>query len=524
MNFYNQKLFIGYDSIFFPPTTPNGKKNCFFFFGENTNFIETYNFLNIKPQFFRHVFVPTISKPRSYLTPEYNKVLKDHKLLPIKGVMGDYSRVDKHNFFFDGTRYLNAVDLQYRILRYDTGIGTKFYTEYINSISGINKESYDTTILYAVNLDKPIPTKLQYKKSFVLYNLLLLHSKGKIEKLPFEKIVLFIYNKDGGRYIKLFDTQLANNNLSRVRNFLIKLEQSTDPNTHEDNKIDQDSKITSTESKIVSKSRTGIVSDAIKSFFKSDSLVARTDELQDPNKIVTRSLAYKVSGDPERAKEIAKSIDRKSDEKKKEFVEELSVQILPREKAINTSTDIILKSLDIPKILDFQSPGHILNKRKIDFKENLKADVIDAFGTLATKDIPLKVKKVEIKEIHTGPNEIYKTIKDRYLIDLEDDKGDIHSVHVDFPHLTDNGSFLVNGLQKVLITQLIRFPIFFPKIDTGRFESSYSVMKINSKSLQNGAYLILFMGSYKLPLLMWLGYKYGLKSALEDYGVTYTIN
>lgn len=523
MNFYSQKLFIPYRDIFFPSKTPDGKANCLFFYGENVNFIETYNFLQIKKQFVKHVFVPTIVRPRSYLSPDYYKVLKDHKLIPIKGNLGDYTKLYGFNFFFDATRYLNTVDLQYNVKRYESGIGAKFYNSFINSASGIDKNEFNTTILYAVNTDKPMSNKLIYKKAFVFYNMILLHSQGKLEKLPFERIILFSYNSKEASYVKLYDANDTNNNLVRFKNILTNLEQITDPNSEETNRNDHLSDLTANESKLVSKGNHGLIRSAIKSFMSSDSRIDRDDVIKSPDNLVTRSVVYNMVGDSDKAKLIAQKLERKSEEKQKEAIDKMASQILPREPAISTARNYILKSIDIPKMVDYQGPGHILTKRKVDFHQNLKKDIIDAFKTLEVKDIPLTFNKMEIKEIESGPSEIYKTIKDRYFIQLQDKDGSLHDVHIDIPHLTDNGSFIVNGQQKVLINQLVRFPIFFPSVNIGRFESSYSVMKLNSKELQNGAYIILFMGSYKIPLLMWLGYKYGLSQSLKDYGVTYSI-
>jgi DNA-directed RNA polymerase beta subunit len=138
--------------------------------------------------------------------------------------------------------------------------------------------------------------------------------------------------------------------------------------------------------------------------------------------------------------------------------------------------------------------------------------------------MPLKFKSIKVDVIESGASEIYKTIKDRYEVVLEDTNGVKNVVNVDVPHLTDNGSFLVNGQQKVIVNQIVRFPIFFPSINVARFESSYSVLKIHSKELTTGSYLIIFLGSYKIPLVMLLSYLYGLNSVLDEYKIKYSIS
>lgn len=523
MNFYFQKLFVPYETLILPLNSPTGKNNCFYFYGENVNFIETYNFLNIKKQNFKHIFVPTVDRPRSFLTPEYYKILKDRQLIPVKGRLGEYSKLHPFNFFFDATKYLNAIDLKYNVKQFNTGIGPKLYREYINTISGIDKTVFDTTLLYAVNLDKPIPNKLFHRKIFVIFDMLQLHFAGKLETLPFEKVNLFIFNKDGGRYIKLYDVNAKNNNINRVKQLLLDLQQNTDGITDEDNQADHTIQLATNQSKMVNKNNELAIQSAMKNYTKADSNIDKEKDFENTENLITKSVIYNMVGNIDQAKQIAKSLDKKAPEQRKEIINKLSENLLVREPATNSSTNLIIKSADVPRALDYQSPAHILNKRFIDFKVNLKTDIEDAFKLLAEKDVPLKLKKVEIKEVHSGPSEIYKTIKDRYFIDLEDVDGNIHNVHIDIPHLTENGSFLVNGQNKILVNQLVRVPIFFPTIETARFESSYSVMKIHSKSLQNGAYLICFAGSYKFPILMWLALKFGLTDALNDYGVKYRI-
>lgn len=523
MNYNNQKLYIPTDKIFIPPKTTEGKKNCFFFYGENVNFSECYNFLNIRREQMRLVFVPTIVKPRSYLTPEYAKEIRDFKLLPVKGLVGDYSKLHGRNFFFEGTSYLNAINSRYKILRYNAGVGFKLYSSYLESLSGIDKDEFDTTLLYCINLDKSFQKKLMFKRIFPVFFMLFQYFTGKRKTLPFEKFVLFVYTSEGGRYIKLYDSKLKNNNIVRIKNILINIQSTDNPNIEKDNDNYDTSELAATESDLVSMKDEYVVKTAIHNYTSSDSDHINDTTVKDKDKLITRSLAYNLVGDIEKAKEIANKIDSQSIEKRKEIIQKMSSQLLPKERAKSTSRNMIVSSADVPRLVDYQDPGHILNKRKVDFKENLKSDILDAFKTLEEKDIPLKVKSLEIKEVHSGPSEIYKTIKDRYLIELEDNKGDIHNIHVDIPHLTENGDFLVNGQHKVLINQLVRFPIFFPKILTARFESSYSVMKIHSKTLQNAAYFIMFAGSYKFPLLMYMAYKYGLLEILKDFGVKYEI-
>lgn len=524
MNFNNIKLFIPYQNLILTQNTLDGKNNCFYFYGENVNFIETYNFLNFRRQYIKHVFVPSTAKPRSFLTPDYTKVLRDRNLLPIKGRIGEYSKLKGLNFFFDATRYLNTLDKVYKIQRYNIGYGASLYNEYVMSSQGIDKSSFDTTLLYAINTDKPVPLKFEYKKNYIIFKMLFDYSKGNIEKLPFEKVVLFIFNKDGGQFVKIYDQTAPNNNITRVRKMLMGIQQISDNVTIDDNNNEHIATAVSIESKLVEPEKENIVKTAIKNYLKSNNEINKNITDQNSDSLVTKAVVYNMVGNIEQSHEIAKQLEKVTPEKRKQIINKLSVEILPRPDCQNASTNMIIKSIDVPKILDYQSPEHIFQKRKSDFHDKLKTDIEDAFKILEKKNMPLKFKSIKVDVIESGSSEIYKTIKDRYEVVLEDTEGNENVVNVDVPHLTENGSFLVNGQQKVLVNQLVRFPIFFPSINVARFESSYSVMKIHSKELTTGSYLILFMGSYKLPLIMYLAYKYGFSEVLKEYGIEYSIS
>lgn len=524
MNFNNTKLFIPYQNLVLTQKTLDGKNNCFYFYGENVNFIETYNFLNFRRQYIKHVFVPSTVKPRSFLTPEYLKVLRDRNLLPIKGRMGEYSKLHGLNFFFDATRYLNTLDKVYRIQRYNIGYGASLYNEYVTSAQGIDKDSFDTTLLYAINTDKPVSLKFEYKKNYIIFKMLFDYSKGDLKELPFEKVVVFMFNKDGGRFIKIYDKNATNNNIVRVRKMLMQIQQMSDNTTIINNNHEQIATSVSIESKLVAPENQNVIQTAVKSYLKSNNEIDKNVTDKNSDSLITKAIVYNVVGNAESAHKIAKQIDNETPEIRKQIINKLSAQILPRPKCENASTNMIIKSIDVPAILDYQSPEHIFQKRKSDFRDKLKTDIEDAFKILEKKSMPLIFKSIKVDVIESGASEIYKTIKDRYEVVLEDTNGVKNVVNVDVPHLTDNGTFMVNGQQKVIVNQIVRFPIFFPSINVARFESSYSVLKIHSKELTTGSYLIIFLGSYKIPLIMLLSYLYGLNSVLDEYKIKYSIS
>ncbi len=351
-------------------------------------------------------------------------------------------------------------------------------------------------------------------------------AKNPSTELSFDSLVMFVYNSTGGKFIKLFDKNLKTNDIMKLRNIVIKL--STSEENLNDN-IDLTSNLAAEEVESnhnIPSHLTATVKSAVRSFMKSGSMLNPAQEIttkKDTEHIIKRALVYNATGSDMKSKQIVKKLDQLPPEKQQKVLNRYASHVLVKDKSVSVATHNLVKAADPAALTDYEWPKHIFQKRYNDFSQNLRSDINDAFSTLNKKDIPLRVEKIKVNKVETGPSEILKTIKDRYFITLKDKNDEDHEVHIDIPHLTKNGTFMVNGQEKVLVNQLIRFPIFFPAVNVGRFQSSFSVLKINSKALRQGAYFILFMGSYKTPLIMYLAYRYGLKPALEEYGVKYRI-
>ena len=82
MNYFNMRLWTATDDIMIPPMGKDGKNVCLIFFGKNTNFSETYNFLNLNRNNVRYVNVPTVTYPiKSWMTPDIRKNILGFKLI-----------------------------------------------------------------------------------------------------------------------------------------------------------------------------------------------------------------------------------------------------------------------------------------------------------------------------------------------------------------------------------------------------------------------------------------------------------
>jgi hypothetical protein len=88
---------------------------------------------------------------------------------------------------------------------------------------------------------------------------------------------------------------------------------------------------------------------------------------------------------------------------------------------------------------------------------------------------------------------------------MKDEFGNIHEPKIEIPRIDPNrGTFKLNGKTKCLMNQIIQTPITFPKPYNSRFESSYSIFRINSKRYKRQTkttkdQLEIYIGSFKLP-------------------------
>lgn len=531
MNFKNLKLWTPTETLTIPPIGiedgTNKKNICFFYIGDNVSFLDSYNSFNINKKAIRYLYIPTILKPvKAWMDPALRKRILKYGLRPVKGLLGNYSDLEEKNFFFDTSLYFNALDNRYKITRYNTEKIISFYSNFLKSLEGIPSEKYEKTIIYSFNLDKPINESMVLKRFYPLYYMLLQWEKDKANTIPFDKIILFLYNTEGCRFIKIFDIFSNNNNVSRIKSIITRIK-TTEKKRDIDGKNILASNMAEEEAKLsdnISTKLSNKIKSAVWNYLKTDNSIKAKDlNSKNINSIARTSVLYHAIGDPVRAKVISKHLDSLPPEKQKEIVNKFATHILPKDPSVSVARDSIVKMSRPEQLIDYQWPQHIFKKRKIDFNENLKKDIFDAFSTLNKKNIPLKVKSIDVKKVETGPSEIYKTIKDRYIIKLEDQNKKEQEVYVDFPRIDEWGAFDLNGAKWILVNQLVRFPIFFPSINVGRFESSFSTMKIISKELQKGAYFLAFLGSYKLPLIMLLGYMKSFSHVMKDYGITYKI-
>ncbi len=526
MNYRSIPLWTPFNNIIVPTTGVDHKNVCFFFWGENVDFFEIYNSLNISSSNVKYYFQPTIVRPfQSYMTASIKKEVVSYKLKPVWALMGNYSALKQKNFFYDTSKYLNMVDQKKHYKKYNAGQAFDFYQNFLNVVDGVDKNLYERTLLYCVNLDKPLNDLLNYKKFFPIYYKLLEYFKGEITSLPFDKIIMFVTSKEHNIYIKLFDINEKHNNIQKIRNIVMKVKNKDENDESETFEKDIVNTVLGDSDHFdeVSKDK---MNTAVNHFINSDNNISKSsNELLNSKHIknlAVSSLLYASFGDAVKSKLVADKIQILPEEKQKEIINNLGAKVLEKYPIQSVANNIAIKIAKTHEMTNYVNPSHIMNKRKLDFKE-LHKDIKDAFKVLENKDIPLKIKSITSKKIESSSSEIYKTVKNRFFVELIDKDGGTHTIHIDVPYLEQDGTFQVNGMRKIMINQLVRFPIFFSKPSEARFESSYSVMKLLSKTLQKGAYFIIFLGTYKPPLALFLANFYGLSDCLNMFDIKYTI-
>ncbi|MCK5021452.1 MAG: hypothetical protein KAS32_30855, partial [Candidatus Peribacteraceae bacterium] len=524
MIFNKLPLYRPKNNIRFPVT---GDKNvCLAFLSENSTFLDSYNYINYGPlSALRFIFVPTTTKPITKLTSSYKKALVERKLRPVKGYFGDFSSVFGKNFYMDLTTYLNAVSSKFNLKRFNTGRGFGFVNQITDTLSGVPEDMFERVLLYSVNLDKPFSESIIQRKFFPIFRRLKDASKGT-DSLPFDKIIYHVYDHSSSFNILLYDKSQPIN-IGRIKAILSRT-QTTDIETEREEEketisIDSITKVDVVRA-VVPKAETTRLKDNIKSFLNADPAAATKGSQDfDPEELAISALAYSATGDIDKSKTIAKQLKDKDDKVKQRLIRDLSKNLVAKPKPISISRNKIVSIAKPTDLIDNQSPAHIIDKRKRDFKEILRDDLKNVFKPFENEQVPIRVKSMKVEDIASPPSELKPTLKERYSIELIDGEGKSHSIEIDLPKITENGTFMINGQPKVLVNQMIPYPIFFFKEYSGRLETVYATVSIHSKKLARTAYLICHIGGLKNPLIMLMAYKYGFVETMKLFGIKYQL-
>jgi len=530
MQFNKLKLYKPITNIVVPQTGYNSLNICLAYFPENTSFLESFNYIHIKPSnSVKRILIPKTKKPPTHLTNKYKRELMDRKLIPARGFFGDYSRMIGKNFYLDFGLFINRIAKVYDITNYNVGRPYNMIQQLMNTLDETESNFY-TTVLYSVNIEKSLSSKLIRRRVFPIYKMIADKLTGKLESLPFKRVILHIFNHSNSMFNMVYD-EYENNSISRLKSVLSKVYSVNEADSEFVEKEEISKDISSDLIKKYSslKKYGKPIQDSISNLLQSDStLHSVTSDNINKDMLSLSALAYNITGDIDKSKNIAKSIMNISDNVKRDtainnLVTSFSEMMIKRPPITSYSDNPIVTASKPIQITDGKVPSHILEKRKMDFENILRDDLESVFKPFKNEFVPIEVVDLEVKHIESPPGELKKTLLDRYLIKLKDGDGKIHNVTIEIPTLTKNGTFTINGQDKVLVNQLVPFPIFFLKPYSGRFESIYSTITIYSRHLKNTSYLHSFISNYYVPLMMVFGYKVGFKDTMDLFKVRYKI-
>lgn len=530
MNIRNIKLWIPLKKIIIDAGKVDGKLLSVCFYGENTTFFDSYNFFGFKRSILRTVGIPEIRYPvRSTLTSDLRSQYLDYKILPYKIVGGDFSKLERGHFYLDSSPFFTSVEKRFDLENFRSARPRAIVNYFFENLQNINTDTHQRVLLYTVDLTKSFPDKLFSRKFFVIFNLINNYVKGKIEEdeLPFEKVILLTHDHNERSFRLVFDKyQLDRFSIGKLRSLILSLKPDIEEGPQVDDIYEERSEeivndilpkedITTKQDQ---ETRNNLI------YHVYDYLSKNPEEYEDDShKILRKAVSVSTKGDDKLTTSNVEKQISKAENPKEELLSHAR-NLIPKTKLDSTSRNTAVKISNPSMMTDYQNPSHIINKRKIDFEETLTKDIEETFNMLSrSDDYPLHIKDMNISTEESGPDELNKTIKTVYNINLEDEKGEEHNVKIELPKLLEDGTFLVNGNKKILINQLVSHPIFFIKPYLGKFHSSYSAIIYESKIVKSGSYILMGVGSFKFPIIMYLSYKLGFDETCKLFNIDYDI-
>jgi len=485
------------------------------YFSENSRLMDDYPKLNLRKVDAKHVVLPTTRIPLTRITGAYRKIFKMLGLLPFSDKM---TFPKNRNILYDTTIFTSEVDRIYKPAGYRQRAGILIKSVLFDAFSSFTK-NYQKVLIYSIDITKPTNNFLNRKVFPILQQL-------KAEEVYFDHLILAIVDESKTRYRLLVKD--GEYKIPRLKQYLktIKLVSSEEEKAEE---------VKSTATKVIRKVKNKIEADvkvkrAVSSFLekqpktleKISSDQASEEEIQ---RTTVASILHSTSGKLDQAKRISRSIPKEDLPKAiKTVSKRFKDDMLSPQKSINSSEDIISQNSNIQSRVEDKTPETIFDKRRIDFETNLKKDMANAFKVLGNRDVPLKFISIAVHDKPQKVGEILKSDKSLVVMKLKDKHNKTHEVSIEIPKIDPaTGTFRINGQRKCLINQIVMNPINFPSEFDSKFESSYSRFHIYSKRTKRLKYLEIYMGAFRLPLMILLSYAYGFENALKEYGIKYKV-
>lgn len=494
------------------------------FLGENTTFTDVYNRLGIRRIDVRNVFIPKTKIPKTYLNPDKIKEYRSLKLFPF-----DFSQLNRNSnksAFLDMSLYTSELDRVFKPTNYKTRFGNMIFNMMNNiSVSLSEMKKFRKVLLYNIDVSTDVP-ELNNRKIFTL--LRDIRSK-KNEFVFFDDILLGLTSNSETMYMLLSRNRIFN--FGKILSIMKKIKNVSDEDI-KDSEIDEKTEIVLSwlvKNGMIDEEKSNKVKGILKKYLnnnkKAVDLITYDMNYDNVISVYGASILYNVSGDIKKSNRIISNLDK---DKKESVVKSLDKsmidEILEPTKVNQTSDLTSVKMADVSNVVDNIVPTQLFAKRNRDFKENLENDLEGSFKTLEDKPVPLKIKDMKFEEHKERPGELQKNDLTNVRVTLEGIGGKTHKVNIIIPRIDKEfGTFRINGRKKVLLNQLVKCPISFPKPFESRFESSYSIFRIHSKQTKK-KYLTIYIGAYNIPLFVFLCFYMGLEEVAKKYKFSYKIS
>lgn len=523
INISKMKLFPFKTSALAIPFRPGEKYNIIVY-PENTSLIEEYYNLRLKRIYVGQIYIQKSKFPKVIITGSMLKPYRNLKLIPILNL-----QKNKRNYFNDTTHFLNSLDEKFGKGNYKRTVVSSKIRTYLNTILQIQDLS-KKVFFYLIDLDKDFNQNIQYRRIFPVYEWL-----KRNDEIPFDYFLMCIIS-NGQPFYTLLSTKDNSLNISRI----LAIFKSLKPNPKDtEEEEDDEMKLASNiflslnnilpeKGKISSSEKKSIKSSIIRylnAISSEDKKQLSTKQLDSDTifSVVNKSILYNLTGDLELAEN---KIDNKTEQEKERIFnvikENLLSDIVKPDVVLNNSRDPIIGKLNILSIVDKKEPSLALNKRKVDFENTFKKDLRNSFKLLEKTEFPLKISSMTMERLKPEEGDLNPTIYDKYSIMLTDGKKK-YPVDVKVPTLHDDGTFMINGVKKFLIYQIILDPIYFIKKDHAKLETLYAPVSIHIKRTKSKKYFDIQIAGPKFPLFAILGYYLGFKKTCDLYNIRYQI-
>lgn len=491
------------------------------YFSENSTLIEDYPYLNLRPMDFRNVVVPITRIPKSRITSGLSSA---YQSLGLKAFSSNQRVPQGQNFIFDLSMFLNELDKTYEPANYRQRAGFLIKNILMRSFTMYSGE-YNKTLLYSINTQKEF-LDVRNRRVFPILEQI------KEEQFYFENMLLNLVSERGTSYRLLmkdgdYDFKKLYNYIRMIKPRRQEEIEKEESNVHEEiykNVSNVFSEENMSQKKQRIKSALSIYFNANKDEYQK-AVEGELDE-KEMKRLAIKSVLYNVSGDINKANRVANSVpENKQDAALKSIENNYLDEVLEPGEAESFSKNVINGLMDITGAVDNIAPDQLFNKRQIDFQKNLVQDVTNIFKHLENKDYPLKVQDVKVEDKPPKAGELVKSDVSVITIKLKDAFDQDQTLQIEAPKIDpESGTFRIDGIRQCLTNQIVECPITFPKPYDSKFESSYSKFHIWSKRTKRKKYLEMYMGTFILPFLVFMGYGFGLDDTFNNYGINYEIS